>query len=459
MKTLTKVFFDPGYLPMDDLVKLTRNHACLKLIRHRKRDQASYRENKLEVQIYPDYKKEKLGKVLSNDIAQVWSNIINDHQTSVLFDRTGKSSSDVFKFNELLLMCCAYQHWLETEKPDFLLYTATPHNIKTWVLSRVAESIGIPVLYFQSSFFPWRQFLMEGLMRDARIIPPPPPLTAEAAAKDWKFYSEYMDRKRGSREEAMPIYEIERLKENNWKLLKPKAEFKYFLRKPLSAIEKIKSYIDYEKTSRDFSGIKYAAFFLHYQPERSTIPEGYGFGLQLAAILALRQALPDDTWLVVREHPSTYTYNFSKNYRNREFYEQIASIDRVIISSLAADPYRIIDNSIATASITGTVIGEALVRGKPSIAFGAGIMQAVDSPQFHRYRSIEDLRAFLASLDTLDKDDPEKHFASVLAASFSGIDAGDTHYAESQRMKYLCVSVINCINQLLAGAVKSDLRR
>ena len=444
---LEKVFFDPGYLPTDEVVKLVHNHPCLKLIRHRKKDLPTYRKQGLDIQTYPEYKNERMERVLENDIEKVWSVIINDHQTSVLFDRTTKSDSEVFKFNDLFLMCCAYQNWLEKEKPDMLLYTATPHNIKTWVLSRVAESIGIPVRYFQVSFFPWRQFLIEGLRKDGKLIPPSVRTPSE---QDVNFYNDYIKKKQGTLEEAMPSYEINRLKKNNWKLLKPKSEIKNFFKKPLSSIAKIQSYLTYEKLSQEVGDKKYVAFFLHYQPERSTIPEGYGFGIQFSAILALQQSLPSDTYLVVREHPSTYTLSFSRNYRSKAFYEMIASIDRVIISPISADPYHLIDNSIATAAITGTVIGEALVRGKPSIAFGAGPMQAIDTLGFHRFCSIENLRKFLATLDKPGQHDCARYFENVCASSFSGAESSSVKYDDNLRARYLINSAINGINQLLS---------
>lgn len=444
----SKVFFDPGYLPVDDVVKLVGDYQCLKLIRHRNKDLGLYQARNLEIHGYPDYESERLTRTLGGDVEEVWSKIINDHQTSLLFDRSAKFASEAFKFNELLMMCCAYQNWLEIERPDIILFTATPHNIKTWVLSRVAESIGVPVLFFQVSFFPWRQFLLEGLKKDARIIFP---AIGGASPVDRQLYEGYVHKKRGSLEDAMPAYEVDRLKENNWRLLGFRKELKGFLKSPKKSIEKIKSYIEYKNLSMEIHGIRYVSFFLHYQPERTSIPEGYGFGVQLAAILALQQSLPKDTYLIVKEHPSTYTYNFSTKYRNRNFYQLISSIDRVIMSSISVDPYSIIDNSIATASITGTVIGEAFVRGKPCIAFGAGPMQAVNSPYFHRYRSIEGLRGFLAGLNDFGHNDSDGYFESVCNSSFSGATAFHSHYEEKMRVNYLSASAINGIEQLLGG--------
>jgi len=443
-----KVFFDPGYLPIEEVESLMQGFSCLKLIRHREKDLMVYQERGLDILLYPDHTQEKLARILENDIEKTWSAVINDHQTSVLFDRTTKSRSEVFKFNELLLMCCCYQNWLEQEKPDFLIYTVTPHNIKTWVLSKVAEKIGIPVIYFQESFFPWRQFMLRGLCRNPKIIIP---ATQDNSKKDYEIYKEYIRKKTGSLEEAMPSYELNRLKKNDWKLISLKTELKNFLKKPISSTEKIKSYLTYKNLSRDVTGLKYVVLFLHYQPERSTIPEGYGFGIQLAAILALQQALPKDAYLVVREHPSTYTYNFSKNYRSKDFYKTIGSIERVIIAPITDDPYKIIDNSIATASITGTVTGEALARGKACISFGSGLLQAIDSPNFHRYTSIDSLRAFLENTEKPEENAAEKYYDSVRRTTITGIKESHLNYDEKLRREYLNASIATGVKQLLTA--------
>lgn len=448
IKNFRKVLLHPGYLNPDEIIRIKRDHPQLKLIRHSTKGLKCFQEKKIDITTYPNHKNENFSTPLKNDIQKTWSGLIDDHQTSLIFGRTKKYDSEVIKFNEIIVMCYTYQKWLETEKPDLLIFTSTPHNIKNWILAKVAEAIDIPVVFFQASFFPWRQFLLQGIKKNANIIQP---ITKETSEKEKNFYSDYIMKKMGGIEEAMPAYEIKRLRENNWKPIALKKEIGNFFKNPFSSIEKIKSYASYTRLSREIKDIKYIAFFLHYQPERTSIPEGYGFGVQLAAIISLQQALPENTYLVVKEHPSTYTYNFSKKYKNKDFYELISSIDRVIISEITADPYKLIDGSIATASITGTVIGEAFVRGKPCIAFGAGPMQAVNSPSFHRYETIEALRDFLRKQEKPDVCATEKYFQNVCNSTFSGIGAEDTHYNEKSRSNYLSNSIITGIEQLLNG--------
>lgn len=450
---INKVLLHPGYLPPENLAELINENKSITLIRHNNKGIREFEKHKLTIEIYPEHQKSTFSNKPIHDSIKPWLELINDHQTSLIFHRTSKNNSEISKFSEILFMSHCYQLWLEDHNPDMLIFTSTPHNTKNWVMAKVAESIGIPVIYFQESFFPWKQFILEGLTKTPKILPPSQPTQANF---DYKFLSDYLIKKTGSQDEAMPDYEIKRLKENNWRMIGIKKEAKNIIKNPIKSVQKIKSYLSYKKLCKDINLDKYVVFFLHYQPERTTIPEGYGFGIQIAAIIALQQALPKNTYLVVKEHPSTYTYNFSSKYKNKEFYETISSIDRVVIAPITADPYKLIDKSIATASITGTVIGEAFVRGKPSIAFGAGPMQAVNSELFHRYESIEKLQSFLRTPPLPQEDHAKSYFDKVRQLTACGITSETTVYNEKDRQKYLITSAINGLKTILANKTTTE---
>lgn len=445
-KPLMKVFFHPGLLSASDIYELLEKYPCVRIVRHTRKDEPFFKSNGIDVLYYPDYSEERLSTRLSADMTKLWSHVVDDHQTSILFDRTERVGSENFKFNEIFIMCCSYQRWLERERPDVLLFTATPHNIKTWVLSKVAEGLGIRILYFQASFFPWRQFLMEGVRRAPKILDP---LGAGPCEEEYKLFSEYVSRKTGSLEQAMPAYEIDRLKKNNWRLLAPSRELRDFFKRPLKVIRKWRAYSASKQLAGNFQSKNYVAFFLHYQPERTTVPEGYGFGVQLAAILALQQSLPEGVFLVVKEHPSTYTYSFSSKNRSHHFYELLSSIERVVLAPISTDPYELIDNSMAVASITGTVIGEAFVRRKPAIAFGEGPIQVLDSPLFHRYQSLDGLRRYLGGLNGEGRADVRQYFEAVCKTSFSGVDGTDFSYDEKYRGLYSRRAIVSGVHWLL----------
>jgi hypothetical protein len=113
---------------------------------------------------------------------------------------------------------------------------------------------------------------------------------------------------------------------------------------------------------------------LHYQPEKSTSPDGGLFVSQRLMLALLSKYLPDGWSLYVKEHPVLLSYNNSsakgERGRIRAFYDDIAKLRGVKFVPLDLDSFKLIDHAQAVATITGTAGWEAVVRGKPSIVFG-----------------------------------------------------------------------------------------
>ena len=103
------------------------------------------------------------------------------------------------------------QSYFESCLPDVLVFMATPHDLIRWLFARVAEELGVRVLYFQETLLPWRFALMEGLRRDALLLRPRRSMryTAEAT-----LAADYERRKQGSFADAFPKYERDRLSNN-----------------------------------------------------------------------------------------------------------------------------------------------------------------------------------------------------------------------------------------------------
>jgi len=115
----------------------------------------------------------------------------------------------------------------------------------------------------------------------------------------------------------------------------------------------------------------FALFQLHFEPEKSTIPDG-GLNLsQLAAIRIARESLPSDTELVVKEHPSQLSYvSHGFTGRSPSFYEALLGIPGVSLVSRSAPNWDLIERSCVVLTVTGTVAVEAAFVGIPSGHFG-----------------------------------------------------------------------------------------
>lgn len=116
----------------------------------------------------------------------------------------------------------------------------------------------------------------------------------------------------------------------------------------------------------------YVYFSMHYQPERTTCPDGGRFNNQFLAIALLAETLPEGWMLYVKEHPSQFRFHSAGELcRWREYYEEIAAFPNVRLIPLDVSGIDLIDNAKAVATITGTSGWEGLVRGKPVLCFGA----------------------------------------------------------------------------------------
>jgi hypothetical protein len=438
-----RVLVDPGIMPIGQMAALygtARNEVRFitdsqVLKAHYEREAAG-----CSMDIYPellnasplqaDY------RILQTDPLSVWWKLIDNHQTYMLYDRTVRRVlSNSMKAAKMLDFSLRAQHYLEQCLPDMLVFMATPHDISRWLFARVAEELGVRVLYFQETLLPWRFALMEGLRRDATLLPPLKPSrdTAEAT-----LTADFEARKRGSFTQAFPVYERDRLLRNKGRFYNFFSDVRRSWRRLDLVVNKALCYRAYRSLSQlPVKGERFVSFFLHFQPERTTLPESYGFGQQLGAIVALAAALPDGMQLYVKEHPSIYTRDCQWGERLPSWYRRLAQTPRVRLLPIETDPYSLIDSSECVATVAGTIGGEALIRGKPVIAFGRGAMTLVQSEALHKYTDPKALKAFLADLGKRRETGftLRQHCADVTDKTYSGMQGETTFEQIEPRQK------------------------
>jgi hypothetical protein len=127
------------------------------------------------------------------------------------------------------------------------------------------------------------------------------------------------------------------------------------------------------KNISNFSNNKeYVFFSLHFEPERTTNPDGGRFHNQLLAIQKIRNFIPDNVEIIAKEHPSQFHIR-DKGARGKSpyFYNLIKNIKGVKLIDTSAHPTNLIKNSVFVATITGTVAMEASILQKKTIVFGS----------------------------------------------------------------------------------------
>lgn len=107
----------------------------------------------------------------------------------------------------------------------------------------------------------------------------------------------------------------------------------------------------------------YVFLALHKQPEASIDVTGRYYENQYTNIVNIWRALPDDWWLVVKEHSNAV------GDRPLCFYRKIRKLRNVVLVDETADSHDVIRRSRAVVTVSGTVAYEAALIGIPSLTF------------------------------------------------------------------------------------------
>lgn len=116
---------------------------------------------------------------------------------------------------------------------------------------------------------------------------------------------------------------------------------------------------------------QYVYFPLHFEPERTTNPDGGRFHDHFVVLVALRSILPTNVDILVKEHPSQFFYaNKGSRGRSPLFYDLVKNIKGVRFVGTEGDSIDFIRKSVFVATITGSVGLEAALMGKKCLTFG-----------------------------------------------------------------------------------------
>jgi hypothetical protein len=115
----------------------------------------------------------------------------------------------------------------------------------------------------------------------------------------------------------------------------------------------------------------YAILALHYEPERTSMPEGLPIDFQGDALARARGLLPDETTLVVKEHYSQQSAA-KRGFAGRTplFYDLVESLPNTVFAKTTATLSSIVGGAECVVTLTGTIALEAVLRGVPVGYFG-----------------------------------------------------------------------------------------
>ena len=330
---------------------------------------------------------------------QCLENILCDPRSFYLADRKYGINNGNNSFKNTVHVEAAVWNSLSIFKStstDWVIMHNTPHELSSWIFSRVAEILNLPVYFFKSSPLVWRSWIVKG-PDEQQIIRPYSDTqnkiyrNNEAGHIISHTTAKFIESKKrfcecdGARNQLINIGLSEsHAKIDRYHVFKHQ-DLKISFKKMIIAAKKIflsgyfrnKSlFKKYQEKTKSFQmPERFGSFLIQYQPERSSLPEGYLFSQQLLAIRKLSENLPEGIRLVVKEHPHMKSsLNLTSNQsgvRSDSFYEAIASMHNVDLAPIETDSIQLIEKGLFVSTLTGKIGIEAILRNKPVLAFGA----------------------------------------------------------------------------------------
>lgn len=282
------------------------------------------------------------------------------------------------------------QYWhgvIKKYKPEIIFFVIYPHSVFDYTIYSLAKFLKIKTIMFEYTGVSDRYLLISNFkegsiaLREEYLVNQNQQFKLEDLSQDLQtYYRWHLDHAFGEIQPELKV-DLERRTGINKLLLKLKVLIKSFY--DLSFFKKLAGYIakeigpnmkkEYEalQTNPDY-GKKYIYLPLSYQPECSSSPLGGVFVDQILIIKTLSYCLPKDWLIYIKEHPIQWAISSLAyfDFRYRGYYQEIAKIKNVKLLPIGTNSHKLIVNSRAVATVSGTAGMEALWRLKPVLLFG-----------------------------------------------------------------------------------------
>jgi CDP-glycerol glycerophosphotransferase (TagB/SpsB family) len=222
------------------------------------------------------------------------------------------------------------------------------------------------------------------------------------------------------------------------KLLFSKSSFigeSNFFKLLLSRYNKIKQkYIHDSLVSKDIEigKLNYFVYPLQFHPESATLLLGKWFHNQLEIIKMISRVLPQNVYLVIKEHP------ISLGRRPNGFYKEATAFHNVKLIKNNEDIYNLISNSNGVITISSTMGLEAILLNKPVILFGDthyGILSQVIKVE--NYKKIDKYIEEAINFKKYNEAEYFSFFKSIMNETFYMPNFSPHNYNKGHIVSYL----------------------
>lgn len=299
--------------------------------------------------------------------------------------------------SRLVLEISKSLEFLRSLKPDLVVFPVTPHFFDEYVLHQSAEALGIRCIWFQpSSMAPTMLPRDVNGPIDTRVhgrnlsLATKDSITETLEASLVRFSTletpPYITRQKASSTSSRTI-------RGKFRAIKASAKWVLedrFSAKTLGRIgvkvpaivlrflqisvprQRHRLLLSSARTheSGKLPASKYVLFALHYEPERTFVPEGGEDRSQLIQIAKLRELIEPDISIVVKEHSSQLSPSLQGYLgRSPDFYPALATFPGVYLN-ISTPLDVLLDGALWVVTGTGNMGIEAALRGVPVLHFG-----------------------------------------------------------------------------------------
>jgi hypothetical protein len=354
----------------------------------------------------------------------------------------GRQSENEWSFsyserkNHFYYLCNYWYNVIINLKPDFVLFRVVPHFASEYIFFQVCKFHNINPVTIISTPFDY-SYLTDDL--DTQDI-----IKGDYNICMSNYVNDYIESNLGSYVKAEPKYMVDNYNHQNeasklsyffYSLIKDfvriiafknkyisetikkskrpvykknsqQTIFSFMLHKLIARINIYKNKHIYKSICSDTKTLpkKYILFAPNYQPERSTMPDAGEFHDTLKILDILSATVPPSYKIIYKEHPMIFNYPgkiFFRGhlFRGEDYYKRAKDYDNVIFSDFNSEMFRLVDNSTAVVSATGTVLFQSSIRGKPVISFGRNWLSSCEL--VYNYNNRSDLYDYFKNIDSV----------------------------------------------------------
>lgn len=308
-----------------------------------------------------------------------------------------------------------WRKFLLVSRPDLVLFPVTPHFVSSFTLMVAAKTLGISTLWFQPSSLAPMMLPRTSISQKVSLA-----ASGHRPEAEWNrvrnILSKSLDQIDGLR--IKPYLQSQRTASRNAKTVKGRVlalrkSFLWLFKDRFEGESGLSRSFDLpriverllqilvprailQSLTSEVSRLSHkgplpqchATFALHYEPERTSVPESSLVGSQLEQIMLAKDFVSDEMELVVREHESQLSPAL-QGYLGRapKLYSFLVN-DLKIKLDRSAQLHSIFESSSIIFTGTGNIGIESALRGVPVVYFGEPWWQGM--PGTYRYSEVCD---------------------------------------------------------------------